>query len=121
METIRNTLIDINNKLGKYKLNLYNEKTLQEQLYDLILKNLGFVREYKLDSHSIIDFYHPEKKIGIEVKIKGNVPAVFRQCKRYAKKEEIEHIILITSIAMNLPDKIENKPSYILRISNRWL
>jgi hypothetical protein len=121
MKNIEILLKKIDDKLKIYQWNLYDEKTLQEQLDEIILKDLGFVREYKLDSRSIIDFYHEELNLGIEIKIKGQVTNIFRQCKRYAKNEKIETLVLITSIAMNLPETIENKKSYVLRIGSSWL
>ena len=121
MENSKNTLNIINNKLKMYQWNLYDEKTLQEQLFDIILKDLNFTREYRLDKKSIIDFYNKELKIGIEIKVKGQVTSIYRQCKRYAKHDEIETLVLITSVAMNLPKEIENTPSHVLRIGMSWL
>lgn len=121
MENIDNLIQEINDEIQKYRFNLYNEKELQEQLHSVVLAKLGFSREYKLDKKSIIDFYNKENKIGIEIKVKGQVTSIFRQCKRYAKKDEIKYIVLITSIAMNLPKEIEGKRAFILRISNSWL
>ena len=121
MNEIEKILRIINSELKRYQWNVYNEKILQEQLFDSILKNLGFVREYKLDGRSIIDFYHPELSLGIEVKIKGQVSSIYRQCKRYAKNKNISHLTLLTSVAMNLPKEVEGVPTSILRIGTTWL
>lgn len=121
MENTEFIIKSIHDKLKIYQWNLYDEKTLQEQLYDTILKDLGFVREYRLDSRSIIDFYNNDEKIGIEIKVKGQVTSIFRQCRRYCKYDDIKTLVLITPMAMNIPKEIENKKSFILRIGSSWL
>lgn len=120
MEKIKKLVFYIDQECSKYQLNTYNEKELQEQLHDLILKKLGFEKEYRLDEKSIIDFYHP-KGIGIEVKVKGQYMSIYRQCKRYCKNNKIKYLILISAKTMGLPDIIEEKPAFVITLGKSWL
>lgn len=93
-----------------------SEKKVQHEL-DIALKPLGFKREYRLSKKDIIDFYHPEEKIGIEVKIKGPASAILRQCTRYCEFEEIQSLILMTSWSLGWPESINDKPTYYMSLS----
>lgn len=100
--------------------NLADEKEMQEAMYEN-LKELGFVREYRLQKGQIIDFYRESDGIGIEVKVKGQVTAIFRQCKKYCKNEKISIFILVTAKSMGFPVEIEGKSCYYISISKSML
>lgn len=118
---IDNIINNLREELKGYQFNLYKEKILQEQLFTTCLKKHGFIAEYRLDAKNIIDFYHPDLKIGIEVKIKGSPYNIYSQCKRYAAFNDIETIVLICSVAMSLPNYINDKKSYVINLSSSWL
>lgn len=112
---------EIKKNILKYKYSLTSEKELQEELFNLSLKKLGFIKEYRLSKKHIIDFYNPELKIGIEVKIKGSSSEIYRQVKEYCKYPEISRLLLVSSKAMALPPQIEEKIVDVLLLGKTWL
>ena len=100
-----------------HRIIISNEKDVQAQI-DYQLKSLGFQREHVLSSGMIDLFYNG---IGIEIKIKGNKMSIYRQCERYCLDDEITHFILITNRAMGFPETINDKPCYVINISEAWL
>jgi len=107
--------------LDSYAFDLTDEKTLQQDLFDIVLKDLGFVREFPLDGKNRIDFYHQNRKIGLEVKVDGSATAIHRQCKRYCKKNSVRDLVLLTSKSMGFPREIEGKPVYYHSFGKSWL
>ena len=94
-------------QIKQYQFDLSDELELQTQLYETVLEELGFEREFSLNKKSRIDFYHPKYKIGIEVKVKGSAVKIYRQCERYAQTNKIDELILLTAKAMGMPSEIE--------------
>lgn len=106
--------------LKSKRLPLHNEKALQAEIEKVLLEsNIDFQREHYLSKGSIIDFM--VNGTGIEVKIGGSAKEIFRQCERYAEFEEIKAIILVTGKSIRLPEKINNKPAYVLNLGTAWL
>lgn len=105
-----------------HTLSLYDEKELQQEISTLLKdKKQIFNKEYYLDSRNIIDFYFPDNKIGMEVKIKGSSIKIYRQCERYCSFDQIEHLILATNKSMGLPKTIKNKNIYVIKLGEAWL
>lgn len=65
----------------------------------------GWEREHPLESRAnIIDFYHPERRIGIEVKTTGSrAEAINRQLLRYVLTGLLDELILVTTRTANPP------------------
>lgn len=80
-----------------------------------------YVREYKLDENSRIDFYIPKFKLGIEVKIKGSRADIQSQCVRYAMHNQIEAILLMTSRSVNISGLYFNTPVLVINMGKAWL
>lgn len=118
MESIINNL---RSKILKYRFDLFDEKLLQSQLFEFVLRNEGFVREFRLDNRSIVDFYHPELKIALEIKIQGSSMSIYRQVKRYCEFDSVNCLILVSAKAMSLPPLIDNKKSYVILLGKSWL
>jgi hypothetical protein len=118
MEKIIN---ELRHKILKYRFDLYDEKQLQLQMFELVLKDLGFLREFRLDNKSIVDFYQPDIKLALEVKIQGSSMAIYRQIKRYCEFESVDGLVLVSAKAMSLPLLIESKPAYIILLGKSWL
>jgi hypothetical protein len=109
-------------KILSKRFSIHNEKILQEEIEDeLIRNNIEYIREYRLSNKSIIDFYFPKEKIGMEIKIKGSVFKIFEQVERYAEFDEISEIILASSKFVNLPKEIKNKKAYFISLSEAFL
>jgi hypothetical protein len=63
----------------------------------LDLHGIPFVREHNLGGDfGRIDFYLPEHRYGIELKVKGSPSEVLRQLHRYAQCPQIAALIFVT-------------------------
>jgi len=84
--------------IQSYEFVYQNETELQEQIESVLKDNdIPFEREYSLDKDSRIDFYLPESKTGIEVKVKSGAAVVSKQLHRYAKSNQIDNLMLVTT------------------------
>lgn len=112
---------DINAELRSVRLDLTDEKILQLEIQNVILKRTiySLEREVRLSKKDIIDFM--VLGLGIEVKIKGSKTEIYRQLQRYAEFEEVKCLWLITNKAVKLPEYINGKNAYILNLGAAWL
>lgn len=110
----------IKNILDRYRFPLTNEKRLQADIAT-VLKNEGipFVREYRLSSQDIVDFF--SEGVAIEVKIKSPRASLYDQCVRYCKHDEVKELLLVTNVATGWPAEIEGKPACFMSLSRSWL
>ncbi|CAM4113728.1 hypothetical protein VRRI112168_14965 [Vreelandella rituensis] len=76
-----------------------------------------------MSSRDIIDFLiAPEgARIGVELKLKAQRKAIYRQLCRYAEHEEIHALVLLSGTAMTLPETINGKPAYVFSMGTAWL
>ena len=103
------------------RLPLQDEKELQEAIENIFKEhNYIYEREYILDTKSRIDFLL-RNGIGTEVKIKGTVKQIYRQCERYCQIDKIKTLILVTNRTMGFPAEINNKPCYVIKLGKAWL
>lgn len=84
--------------LKSHRYSFADEKELQAGIWKAIENDFQHIveREFELGDAGVIDFYRVDG-LGIEVKIKGSRVAVMRQLARYAKRDEIKRLILVTS------------------------
>lgn len=116
---------DLINKLiqviHRSKVSLTDEKITQVQIADLLTEHeIPYVREYRLSDEDIVDFL-VDDSLAVEIKIKGQKRAIYRQLQRYAAHERIKGLVLLTGVSMGLPEEINGKPSYIGSLSRGWL
>ena len=73
-------------------------------------------REHPLGSRAnIIDFYHPERRIGIEVKTTGSrAEAINRQLLRYVLTGLLDELILVTTRTATTPASMTHEGRSIL-------
>jgi hypothetical protein len=92
------TAQELRKLIQSYDYVYHNETELQDQI-EIVLKdgNILYSREHRLDDKSRIDFYLPDGKIGIEIKVKSGANVVSEQLARYAHSDQIKCLILITS------------------------
>lgn len=108
-------------KLSRLRLPLIDEKQTQEALEEYFKVEAWDVhREFRFNQHDIIDFLMPSG-IGIEVKLKGQKKAIYRQVCRYAEDERVTAIILATAVSMDLPRFINNKPALVVSLTRGWI
>jgi len=106
--------------LQLHRFPLTSEKQCQAAIAKA-LEDAGtaFDREYRLGEDDIPDF-----RIGsafIEVKVGGSKSAIFRQCKRYCRYEEVTDLILASNIAIGLPATVNGKSLWLLQLGRGWL
>lgn len=97
--------------LSRLRFTASTEAQIQEQLAT-ILEPMGFVREHPLSKADRIDFYHPESKLGLEVKVKASLTTILRQLGRYTQSSEIDTLVLASTQGrhLNLPETLGGKP-----------
>lgn len=113
---------DIINSLRNVKFKWNTEKELQLQIYNLLKEKFPLYeisKEYILDEENIIDFLI--EGIGIEVKIKGQRRAIYKQCERYCSFEKVSTLILVTAATMGFPKEMNGKDCYIFNLNKAWL
>lgn len=99
---------------------LNDEKKTQVQL-ESIFQEAGHpvTREHHLSEKDIPDFMIAG--VAVEVKIKGQRMAIYRQLERYAAHDDVQGIVLVTSVCMSLPSTICGKPARVASLSRGWL
>lgn len=106
--------------LKRFQFNPENEKKLQVQMATVFKNNnVAFRREYYLNDDNHIDFLIGD--IGIEVKIKGSKNEIYKQLERYCKFEEVNTIILVTTMSMGMLKEISGKPVRYINLNRAWL
>ena len=108
--------------LYKHMFVISDEKAMQSEIEKIFTDaGVGFKREHYLDEDkkSIIDFLVGD--IGVEVKVKCNKRAMYKQLLRYSTFDEVKEIILVTGTNTGMPRELNGKPTYILNISRAWL
>ena len=101
--------------LSSARLPLNKEKDTQDAIEKLFKKHLiPYEREYRLDENNIPDFF--VEGIVIEVKSKGNVTHIFKQCERYCEFESVSKLILVTTRSIGFPKEINYRPSFVINI-----
>lgn len=95
-----------------------NEHELHHAIGDQIRDqmNLDVQREVRLNAGDRIDLVvllEDGRHLGIEVKIRGGVGAVWDQLQRYANEPKIDELMIVTTQRrhlINLPEKMTGKP-----------
>ncbi|MBS9476219.1 hypothetical protein [Ancylobacter radicis] len=113
-------LAELKQFFGMVRFPLNDEKKLQAAMQEhLDGGGRAFTREHVLGPGDVVDFM--VDGIAVEVKIKGQRRAIYRQCKRYAAHEAVEGLLLITNVAMGFPEDMEGKPTAVLNLGRAWL
>ena len=114
------TAHDIIRLIETRRLPLTSEKRLQAALAEEFAgAGIAAEREVDLGYGDIIDFMIGP--IGLELKIRGQRRAIFRQCERYCGHERVGTLILATNAAMGLPARIGDKPVHVVSLARGWL
>jgi hypothetical protein len=107
--------------ISRKRFPLNDEKATQHGIMDALMESKEpFERERYLDAKNIIDFL-TRSGVGIEVKIKGTKVSIYKQLERYSKFLCIEALVLVSNVSMALPEEINGKPLYYIKLSNAYL
>ncbi|MBP6818327.1 MAG: hypothetical protein KBC46_03385 [Ferrovibrio sp.] len=122
--------------IGRQRLALTDEKRAQQDLANaFVAAGISFQRELQLTiedvpedrraqathKRDIPDFMLPGGVV-VELKLRGNQKvAVFNQLERYAQHDGVKAIMLVTNLAMGLPEEINGKPAFIISMGRAWL
>lgn len=100
------------------QLDLSDEIRTQDGVERILAAHgMAHKREARLSASDIPDFLL-ENGVVIEVKLRGQRKmSIYRQLRRYAKHPEVAAIVLLTNVAMGLPEEIEGKPAYLVSLS----
>ena len=103
------------------KIDLSSEKGAQADLAELLTRNgIDFEREYPLSKQDVIDFM--VGGLGVELKLRGaRKMDIYRQLKRYASHPRVESLALISNQSMGLPEQLEGKDVYFLKLGEGWI
>lgn len=102
------------------RLSLASEKLTQADLArEFYEAGIVAEREVNLGDGDIIDFLIGD--IGVELKLKGQRRAIFRQCERYCQHDRISALVLATNAAMGMPLAINGKPVHVVYLGMAWL
>jgi hypothetical protein len=109
--------------LRRRRFNYQNEKELQAGI-ESVLKADGFdfVREHPLGDAGVVDFF-VSGFLAVEVKIKGSPSEVARQLLRYAGRDEVKAVVLVTgrSALSALPGALMGKPLLLVELWRSFL
>lgn len=96
--------------LTSYQFHFTNEMELQVGIEQVLIgQQISFVREYELNAANRIDFM--VGSIGVEIKVGHSYASVIRQLHRYAKFDEIDALMLVTTrLQHQMPITINEKP-----------
>ena len=79
---------------------------------------IAFDREYVAGPQDRFDFLIPSG-IVVEAKIKGSLPQALRQIARYAARDDVAAVVLVTTRfwgAGSLPSAIHGKPVHLVKL-----
>lgn len=76
------------------------EYDLQDSVQTVLEQaNHTVLREHILGAAGRIDFYLPGPRIGIEVKVKGQLTPLLRQAARYARHPDVDGLVIASTVA----------------------
>jgi hypothetical protein len=109
--------------LRRRRFNYQSEKGLQDGV-EAALRADGFKfeREFRLGDAGVIDFF-VGGFLGIEIKTKGSPSEVARQLLRYAARDEVRVLALVTGRAAlsALPTELMGKPLMVVELWRSFL
>ena len=92
----------------------FEERDLQSAIEALLIEHsVPYLREFALSRADRIDFLCG--RVGIEVKIESSMPTVQRQLWRYAADDQIDSLILVTTLTKHrgIARTMNDKPVFV--------
>lgn len=104
---------------GRYRFG--HETLLQDDVEALlVVSGVSFRREHIFGPADRVDFF-VEGHIALELKVKGQRKAIFRQLERYSMHDCVDSLVLGTLAPMGLPAAIGGKPAYLVSLGRTGL
>lgn len=110
--------------LRPYRFIAHDERRLYEGLSEaLTASGIVFEREHTITLATgrtgRLDYYLPESRLAIEVKVGGSPAAILRQIRSYAEHADVDALLLVTSLAKlaQIPDTLAGKPARSYRLT----
>ncbi|KLJ02836.1 hypothetical protein [Luteimonas sp. FCS-9] len=86
--------------LGQYRYRFATEVDLQEAVAEVLTSaRIAFEREWPVSRSDRLDFYLPDTRVALEIKVAGSVDTARRQVERYLAHPEIDGAVLAASKA----------------------
>lgn len=106
----------------RYRYRWRTEDDLQAAIFETLAAS-GFEprREVRLSERDRIDLM--VGRVGVEIKVAGEPPAVLRQLGRYAESDDVDALVLVTARArhIQLPADVLGKPLVIRTLGSQGL
>ncbi len=106
--------------LSRYSFVAHDEHRLYLVLEEVFsASGHRYVREHRLDEKSRLDFWFPDLRVAIEVKVGGKLHDLRRQIERYAEHPQVGGILVVSTLAKltQLPDTLADKPVRACRLA----
>ena len=110
-------LVAVANSLRQYNYVARNEAELQDAIASaLTMQGHEFRREVELSKSDRIDFM--AGSVGVEVKVGGSRSALIRQLHRYAQHDEVESLLVVTTLhkLTALGESLNGKTIKVIRV-----
>lgn len=78
-------------------------------------------REVRLTARDRVDLM--VGRVAVEIKVAGDVIDVLRQCQRYARSDQVDSVLLVTTSPghTNIPPAVGGKPLRAIYVGGGWL
>lgn len=105
---------DVAAEIRRHEYHYSGEADLQAGLWVVLSPIPGAAREVRLGSRDRIDFL--VGRVGVEVKVGGTLAEVVRQLLRYAERDEIDSLVLVTTQQRHrgAPRELNGKPVLVI-------
>ncbi|WP_426172411.1 hypothetical protein [Pseudoduganella sp. R-34] len=105
--------------LPRYAYRMADEKLFQDGLSEVLnLSGIAHQREYVAGPRDRFDFF-VDGGIVLEAKVKGSLPAALNQIDRYAAREDVKAVVLVTTKywgAASSVRQLRGKPVYVVKV-----
>lgn len=103
------------------KLDLSTEKRAQADFERRLQESgISYQREVRLSDTDIVDFLIDGIAVEFKLRTKGK-KAVYKQLCRYATHDQVKQVVLASCTSMGLPQQIDGKDTYFVKLGEAWL
>lgn len=108
--------------ISRARVDLSDEKRTQRDISEVFTgAGIPHEREVKLTKKDIVDFMVGDVAVEVKLKTGTSKMDIYRQLVRYAESEKVKALVLVTNLAMGLPETIKGKPVYFVSLGRAWI